>query len=144
MAVSALCLTRPSTVSNVSLCLRVGKLEGRFALLTVNNHDEHKPPPAGLALIRPSDVAVRLGVSRSWLYEAAKTGRIPSIRIGGDEGPLRFVPADIQEWIDDARAAWTPGRPTIPTRHPTAPTRRVRRRRPRSAAAPVSGQQTLL
>jgi excisionase family DNA binding protein len=103
-----------------------------------------KPPPAGVALLKPSDVAVQLGVSRSWLYEAAKTGRIPSIRIGGEEGPLRFVPADIQEWIDDARAAWTPGRPTVPTRHLAAPARRVRLQRPRSAGTPVSGQQTLL
>ncbi|MHB1538408.1 MAG: helix-turn-helix domain-containing protein [Solirubrobacteraceae bacterium] len=67
-------------------------------------------------MLKPTEVAARLGVSRSWLYDAAKAGRIPSIRIGGEEGPLRFVPADLRRWIDEARAAWTPGRQTVATR----------------------------
>lgn len=62
------------------------------------------------ALMRPNDVARVLAVSRAWVYEAARSGRIPSIRIGGPDGPLRFVPEDIERWIDDARAQWTPGR----------------------------------
>jgi excisionase family DNA binding protein len=71
------------------------------------------PPPAGPsgvpALLKPTEVARRLGVSRTWLYAAAKDGRIPSIRIGGPDGPLRFVPADLDAWIDEARGAWRPG-----------------------------------
>ena len=59
-------------------------------------------------LLRPTEVARRLSVSRTWLYEAARDGRIPSVRIGGPQGPLRFVPQDIDEWIDRARAAWRP------------------------------------
>jgi hypothetical protein len=43
-------------------------------------------------LLKPNDVAKKLAVSRAWVYEAARTGRIPSVRIGGDDGPLRFVP----------------------------------------------------
>jgi excisionase family DNA binding protein len=58
----------------------------------------------------PSEVAARLRVSRTWLYDAAKEGRIPSIRLCGGEGPLRFVPEDVDEWIAEARARWTPGR----------------------------------
>jgi len=102
-----------------------------------------EPSPARLRLMKPSDLAAQLGVSRSWLYEAAKTGRIPSIRIGGEDGPLRFVPSDVQRWIDEARAAWTPGRPTVATRHPAATTR-LRHRPSRSAGGHASGQQTLL
>jgi len=68
-----------------------------------------------LALLKPTALAAQLGVSRAWLYQAAKTGRIPSIRIGGEDGPLRFVPEDIQRWLDDARAEWVPGRPTRAT-----------------------------
>lgn len=60
-------------------------------------------------LLRPTEVARLLGVSRTWLYDAAKAGRVPSLRIGGANGPLRFVPADLERWIDDARAAWRPG-----------------------------------
>ena len=55
-------------------------------------------------LLKPMDLASQLGVSRAWLYKAASSGRIPSIRIGGDDGPLRFVPEDIQRWIDEARS----------------------------------------
>lgn len=100
-----------------------------------------EPPPARLALLKPSDLARQLGVSRSWLYDAAKAGHIPSIRIGGEEGPLRFVPEDVDRWIDEARAAWVPGRPTVATR--CVATQRLRRRgaRPRSTA---DGQQSLL
>jgi len=98
-----------------------------------------------LSLLRPTEVAHRLGVSRAWVYDAAKRGRIPSIRIGGEEGPLRFVPEDLELWIDDARAAWTPGRPAVVTRQRPIPTGAGRRgssqRRPQ---APHSGQQQLL
>jgi excisionase family DNA binding protein len=60
-------------------------------------------------LLRPSDLARQLGVSRAWIYEAARTGRIPSVRIGGKGGPLRFVPEDVERWLDEARSKWKPG-----------------------------------
>jgi excisionase family DNA binding protein len=82
-------------------------------------------------LLRPSDLARRLGVSRSWLYDAAKTGRIPSIRIGGEDGPLRFVPEDVERWLDEARAAWSPGMPAVGGRCDP-----VRPKRPRRPAEP--------
>jgi excisionase family DNA binding protein len=78
-------------------------------------------------LLKPSDLARRLGVSRSWLYDAAKAGRIPSIRIGGEDGPLRFVSEDIDRWIDEARAAWSPGKPAVGTRYIPARPRGPRR-----------------
>jgi excisionase family DNA binding protein len=81
-------------------------------------------------LMKPTEVAHQLGVSRSWLYDAAKAGRIPSIRIGGEDGPLRFVSKDIEHWIDDARAAWHPGRPAVATRSPVAAGREGQRSRP--------------
>ena len=63
---------------------------------------------AAIALLKPSQPAAQLGVSRTWLYDAAKDGRVPSIRIGGPDGPLRFVPEDMGRWIDDARAGAVP------------------------------------
>lgn len=74
------------------------------------------------SLLKPGEVASRLGVSRSWLYEAAKDGRIPSVRLGGPEGPLRFIEADLAAWLERARAAWRPGDTTAQT------LRRVRER----------------
>lgn len=64
-------------------------------------------------LLKPSEVAVRLRVSRTWLYDAAKAGLIPSIRLPstrGGEGPLRFVAEDLEQWIQQARESWAPGR----------------------------------
>jgi excisionase family DNA binding protein len=50
-------------------------------------------------LLKPAEVAELLGVSRSWLYEAAKSGRIPCVRLGGPEGPVRFQPLELEAWI---------------------------------------------
>lgn len=63
---------------------------------------------ATIDLLKPTEVAQRLGVSRSWLYAAAADGRIPAVRLGGPDGPLRFVPADLEGWIDQARGALRP------------------------------------
>jgi excisionase family DNA binding protein len=62
------------------------------------------------SLMKPNDLARLLAVSRAWVYETAKSGRIPSVRIGGADGPLRFVPEDIERWLAEARAGWLPGR----------------------------------
>lgn len=97
-------------------CRLLSKVLGRSAGFAVNNPVSPERQSSQVPLLKPSEVAAQLGVSRSWLYDAAKTGRIPSIRIGGQEGPLRFVPEDIERWIDDARARWTPGRPMVATR----------------------------
>ena len=60
-------------------------------------------------LLKPAEVARRLGVSRSWVYDAAKEGRIPSVRLGGPDGPLRFIAADLDAWLERMRRAWVPG-----------------------------------
>jgi excisionase family DNA binding protein len=61
-------------------------------------------------LLKPTEVARRLGVSRSWVYEAARAGRIPCVRLGGPDGPVRFVPEDVERWLEQARLVWLPGR----------------------------------
>jgi excisionase family DNA binding protein len=63
-------------------------------------------------LLKPTDVARRLGVSRSWVYEAAATGRIPCVRLGTPDGPLRFLPQDVEAWLEEARRHWVPGEST--------------------------------
>ncbi|MBV9819130.1 MAG: helix-turn-helix domain-containing protein [Solirubrobacterales bacterium] len=60
-------------------------------------------------LLRPNDVAHLLSVSRAWVYDAARSGRIPSLRLGGEDGPLRFDAEDIEQWLAEARAGWLPG-----------------------------------
>jgi excisionase family DNA binding protein len=92
-------------------------------------------------LLKPSDVVRYLGTSRSWVYDAAKRGEIPSIRLGSRDGPLRFVERDIEIWINDARNRWQPGKPTPATRR-KAPARR-RTRVGRSATGEASTQLEL-
>jgi excisionase family DNA binding protein len=60
-------------------------------------------------LLKPCDVCAQLKVSRAWLYRAAADGRIPSLRLGGPDGPLRFESAELEAWIARARASWRPG-----------------------------------
>jgi excisionase family DNA binding protein len=63
-----------------------------------------------VGLMKPAEVCKLLAVSRTWVYAAAAEGRIPSVRLGGPDGPLRFVRADVEAWLEVQRAAWTPGR----------------------------------
>jgi excisionase family DNA binding protein len=119
------------------------KLDGRSGEFVVNSLCEPERTSSELPLLKPSEVAAQLGVSRSWLYDAAKTGRIPSIRIGGEEGPLRFVPEDIARWIDDARARWTPGHPTVATRRLAVSDGNGRGMRSQPPRTHLSGQQGL-
>jgi excisionase family DNA binding protein len=60
-------------------------------------------------LLKPNEIADRLGVSRSWVYDAAKAGRIPCVRLGSPDGPLRFLPDDVETWLELARRSWLPG-----------------------------------
>jgi predicted DNA-binding transcriptional regulator AlpA len=81
-------------------------------------------------LLKPSEVVRFLGTSRSWVYDAAKRGDIPSIRLGSPDGPLRFIERDIESWINDARNRWRPGKPTPATRPLVAATNQARVARP--------------
>ena len=60
-------------------------------------------------LLTASEAMELLRVSRTWLYDAAKDGRIPSIRLGGPGGPVRFVRGDLLAHIERARQSWSPG-----------------------------------
>ena len=59
--------------------------------------------PVDSHLLRPADVVELLGVSRSWLYDAAKSGRIPCVRLGGSDGPVRFRLRELDAWIEQGR-----------------------------------------
>lgn len=65
---------------------------------------------AEVGLMKPAEVCRMLAVSRTWVYAAAAEGCIPSVRLGGSDGPLRFIRTDVEAWLEEQRAAWTPGR----------------------------------
>src|SRR5690349_20377010 len=54
-------------------------------------------------LLRPAEVVELLGVSRSWLYDAANSGRIPCVRLGSSDGPVRFRLRELEAWIEEGR-----------------------------------------
>lgn len=94
--------------------------------------DDGTPVPA---LLRPNDVARMFSVSRAWVYEAARTGRIPSIRArkrGRAAAVRRFRP---RTWLAEVRASWRPGR-SWHAAHPQ-PEEPV-------SVVPIRGQQSLL
>jgi excisionase family DNA binding protein len=73
-------------------------------------------------LLKPADVCAQLKVSRAWLYRAAADGRIPSLRLGGPDGPVRFEPREIAAWLERSRASWQPGDSGTATLRRVAPT----------------------
>ena len=50
-------------------------------------------------LMRPSEAAQFLGVSRSKVYEMVAAKEIPSIRLAG--GSIRVPAAQLAEWLDN-------------------------------------------
>jgi excisionase family DNA binding protein len=52
-------------------------------------------------LLRPREVAVVTGLSRSMVYELINRGQIPAIRVGKS---LRVPMAELQEWIREQAA----------------------------------------
>src|SRR3954471_1730172 len=90
-------------------------------------------------LLRPCDVVEMLGVSRSWLYDAAKAGRIPCVRLGGPDGPVRFRASELDAWIDGSRLR--PDDPAVEASDASEPIPAGRRLHPRGATrAPVVEQ----
>jgi excisionase family DNA binding protein len=57
--------------------------------------DEKKLTNIHEPLMDVDDVAAYLKVSRSWVYQHAASGKLPSRKIGGTR---RFVPSEIREW----------------------------------------------
>lgn len=60
-------------------------------------------------LIGPREVAELLAVPVGWVYFKSERGHIPSIKVGRYR---RFVPAEIQEWLEERRE------PVAPVRKP--------------------------
>ena len=108
--------------------------------MTEHQHDALALSP----LLRPNDVARLLSVSRAWGYEAARTGRIPSFRLGGEDGPLRFVAEDIEQWLAQARGSWLPSRGHRPRPETATDQSEDATDSAGGSVVPIRGQQSLL
>ncbi len=57
-------------------------------------------------LVKASDVAMKLGVSTSWVIQHASGKRkpyLPAIKMGPGRSALRFDPNDVERFIEDCR-----------------------------------------
>jgi predicted DNA-binding transcriptional regulator AlpA len=59
---------------------------------------------------RPLNGLLLVTIIEARSYQAAADRRIPHIRLGSDDGPVRFLPAEIEQWLENARRDWRPGR----------------------------------
>lgn len=59
---------------------------------------EIRPPlrPLDGPLLRPEEAAALLSVKTSWVYDAARTGKLPCIRVGRH---IRFTRGMLEEWL---------------------------------------------
>ncbi len=69
-------------------------------------------------LLTVKDVAQKLNVSPSCVYQLVETKSIPHHRIGVGRGSIRFTEDDITQYLDGNRENHgANGRPSLPSRH---------------------------
>jgi excisionase family DNA binding protein len=51
-------------------------------------------------LLTPADAAALLSVRRSWIYDAARNGHLPCVRVGRH---VRFLRSDLERWVSAHR-----------------------------------------
>jgi predicted DNA-binding transcriptional regulator AlpA len=63
-------------------------------------------------LVKAQVVAERLGMSKSWVTQAARDGRLPAVYLPAPHGApasVRFDLGEVEAWVEQCRATWTPG-----------------------------------
>ncbi len=55
------------------------------------------------SLLTVKDVAARLNVSLSLVYQIVEAGKLPVHRIGNGRGSIRFRPKDIEAYVGECR-----------------------------------------
>jgi excisionase family DNA binding protein len=60
------------------------------------------PPPQ---LLRISDAAEQLNVSRASVYRWIDEGRLPAVQLGGPGAPVRIPSKDLEAWLAASRVA---------------------------------------
>lgn len=63
---------------------------------------------ADVNLLTVKDVAERLSVSSSLIYQLVESGKLSVYRIGNGRGAIRFCPEDVQTYLDSCRSEKLP------------------------------------
>lgn len=56
-----------------------------------------------MAMLRVPEVAELVGYTAHTIYRKVDQGEIPHRRLGGEQGPIRFHPDDVMDWIGGSR-----------------------------------------
>lgn len=84
----------------------------RVDLITATQRELEIPLPQpagdGRQLLRATQAADMLGISKTGIYDLHKAGRLPAVRPTGDRGALRFRLEDVQRYARDPEAFVVP------------------------------------
>ncbi len=82
-----------------------------LAVATQRDLEIPLPQPStnnGAQLLRATEAAAMLGISKTAIYDLHKVGRLPAVRPTGDRGALRFRVEDVQRYARDPEAFVAP------------------------------------
>ena len=60
----------------------------------------HQPVDLAEPLLTPPAAAALLCVRTSWIYDAARRGHVPCLRVGKH---IRFLRSDLEQWVAEQR-----------------------------------------
>jgi excisionase family DNA binding protein len=69
-------------------------MAGQLELSTSSRSSLQEP------LLTPEQAAALLSVRRSWVYDAARSGHLPCVRVGRH---VRFLRSDLEGWVEAQR-----------------------------------------
>ena len=69
-------------------------------------------------MLTVKEVAQRLNVSQSCIYQLVETGKLPHHRIGIGRGAIRFTETDLADYLTHARQQTTGERPVARVARP--------------------------
>lgn len=73
----------------------IGDMDGQMQLEVM------AAPTLSEPLLTPMQAAELLAVRRSWVYDAARQGELPCIRVGRH---VRFLRSDLERWVSAHRS----------------------------------------
>jgi len=59
-----------------------------------------EPDPVTAKLLTPADLVNWFQLSLSWVYEKSRARELPGTQLGGENGPWRYDPIEVQEYLD--------------------------------------------
>ncbi len=65
--------------------------------------DQHPTDNNTQKLLRPKEAATLIGLTTNTIRAYVRQGKIPCVRLGGPNGPIRFDLRELHAWINQNR-----------------------------------------